>query len=73
MQFGKIRDLTVEQATEVRQMRCDDGFTWRMVACECFDRWGGDWYPPSNQGIGQDICQAAAACFGENPNAAPWN
>lgn len=64
-------DMTIAQATFVRQLRCDQGYTWRAVAEACALEWGGDW--GSNQLAGMALCARAALLFNEDPGAEPWN
>ncbi len=66
-------EMTADCAAYVRRLRCDEGRSWRGVARACYEAWGGDWYPSSNQLIGMEFCQRAAGHFGEDPRIAPWN
>ena len=68
---GEFEGLTLEQARFVRQLRVDDGYTWRAVAATCALEWGGGW--GSNQLAGMAICERAAALFGECALEKPWN
>jgi len=72
------KGLTQEQADFIRNLRVEVGCTWRAVAAHCHAQKGfvealGDWAPPSNQLMGIELCKTAAAMFGEDPNADPWN
>ncbi len=69
--------LTPEKAALVRKWRLDHGYTWRDVATEAYDRFGGsaweDWRPPSNQLVGRALCKEAAKHFGQDYTEAPWS
>lgn len=69
----EFSQLSERQAHLVRALRVDQGCSWRMVAEECYEAWGGSWAPPSNQIVGMILCEAAAPKFGEDANAEPWN
>lgn len=63
------------RATHIRSLRVDQSYSWRVVAAECHEQWGDDaaWDAPSNVLAGMELCDAAAAFFGEHFLAPPWN
>jgi len=62
--FDKLfENMTKEQAIFVRELRVDEGYSWRAVASACNKEWGGDW--GSNQLAGMAICEKAATFFDE--------
>ena len=63
--------MTPERARFIRRLRVNDELTWRGVAAACSEAWTTDW--ESNQGVGMFLCDAAAECLDEDPNAEPWN
>lgn len=67
--------MTPDRARRVRELRVDQGYSWRAVAAQCFEEWGEDaqWTPPSNQLAGIALCQHAAAAYGEHEREPPWN
>jgi len=68
-----MANMTPDQAAFVRRLRVDEGYSWRAVAETCHVEWAGSWEPPSNQIMGMVLCERAAAGFGEEPDAPPWN
>jgi hypothetical protein len=40
---ARFSGMTRAQAIYVRQLRCDQGYTWRAVAEACALEWSGDW------------------------------
>lgn len=62
-----------KQATFVRELRVEKIYSWRSVAQACYDAWGGDWQPPSNQLVGMAFCETAARKFSEDYMVEPWN
>ena len=70
-----MKKLTLKQAKDIRRMRVDDGYSWRAIAHECYDKGylGGDWYPKSNQLMGMSLCEMASKFFNENYMEEPWN
>ena len=72
MRWPDLDAMTIEQAQDVRSLRCEgNGATWRYIAHHCAEKWGGGW--DSNQIAGMEICGAAARLLGEDPNEPPWN
>ena len=75
MEISKIMDRAL--AVRVRQLRVDEGCSWRRVAeimyAETHARSETVWQPPSNQLAGMAFCRLAAQELGEDPNAEPWN
>jgi hypothetical protein len=79
--FGELcrRILTPERMAIVRQLRVDEGRSWRSVAAQCYERWGEEtadetWdRVPSNQLMGVALCEASAAHFDEDYMKPPWN
>lgn len=70
--FQKVMEnMTKEQADYVRQLRVDEGYSWRAVASACNEAWNGDW--DSNQIAGMAICEKAASFFDEDYFEKPWN
>jgi hypothetical protein len=73
-QMGK---MTLRQAKEIRKIRVDKGYSWRMVARTCHDRgyWKtlGKWEPTSNQLMGMALCERAAKFFNEEYMDKTWN
>lgn len=69
------KNMTREQAEFVRKLRCEDDYSWRMIAAVCFDeKWDMEpWEPPSNQLAGMALCEVAAEFFGEHYREGPWN
>lgn len=68
--------MTPERCAFVRQLRVDQGYSWRSVAAECHRAWSIDlawWWPTSNQLIGMDLCEVAAQHSGEKFMEDPWN
>lgn len=69
--------VTRERAEEIRRLRVDEEYTWRMIAEACYKAWQltpDHWSPPSNQIAGMALCQAAAEFFlGEHYMREPWN
>lgn len=68
--------MTTEQASLVRQLRVDQELTWRGVAEDFYDAHPNELYGldlRGNQGVGMDLCEAAATILGEDPESAPWN
>lgn len=68
--------ITREQAWAVREMRVDDGLTWRGVSDSFSGRFGEALYEialAGNQIVGMLLCRAAAVELGEDPDADPWN
>ena len=65
--------MNPERATEIRKMRVDDGYSWRAVAQECYDKKYGEWQPSSNQLMGMALCEEAAKHFSEDYMKTPWN
>lgn len=65
--------MTVENAYAVRDSRVAKGRTWRGVAEDMYQRFGGIWTPPTNQLAGMALCEIAAAVLGENHREEPWN
>ena len=87
MNFPWIRDVvTLERAKVIKGMRSgseeyplnehEDGFTWREIAYECYEKWHDD-YPQwdlglrGNQLLGMDLCEAAGEMF-EDPKWTNW-
>jgi len=68
-----VRRMTQEQATVIRKLRVDEGYSWRAIARACYDLGWGEWEPPSNQIVGMAICERAAKFFDENYLEPPWN
>lgn len=69
----QITELPKEKAEFVKNLRCVLGYTWRAVARACYEEWGGNWFPPSNQLMGMTLCERAAEALGEDPYTDPWN
>lgn len=65
--------MTPERAAFVRQLRVDNDYTWRAVARDCRERFGGTWLPLSNQLAGMALCEVAAEYFGEHYKDKKWN
>lgn len=68
--------MTTDRAARIRQLRVDEGCTWRAVAEQSFEDWGEDatWQPSSNQLVGMALCKTAAAIFGEDYyDEGTWN
>lgn len=65
--------MTPELAAKIRELRVDEGYSWRAVAQSIYDLTGGGWSPPSNQLMGMALCEHAAAHFGEHYRSEPWN
>jgi len=64
--------LNKYEAEFVKHLRCGPiMYSWRAIAAECANAWGGTW--GENQIAGKDLCEAAAKYFGEDPNSEPWN
>jgi hypothetical protein len=64
--------MTKERAEFVRKIRVDsEDYTWRGVARECNDEWGGNW--GDNQIMGMALCEEAAKYFDEDYLKEPWN
>jgi len=66
--------MTRDRAERVRQLRCDDNWSYRKLAGICYMEWGrdADWYPETNQLAGVALCEAAAELLGENFQQYPW-
>jgi hypothetical protein len=66
--------MTRERAERVRQLRCDDGWSYRRLAGITYLEWGrdGTWYPETNQLAGVALCEAAAELLGEDFQQYPW-
>lgn len=60
--------MTREQAEAVRAKRLE-GCTYRRIAEDCHREWGGDWKPPSNQLVGEELVREAAELLGEDHHA----
>ena len=70
----KVLDaMTSERAVFVRRLRVDEGLSWRAIARQCHEAWGGGWEPPEAQMMGMEICEKAAKMFGEDYFEPPWN
>lgn len=65
--------MTPERAKEVRELRCEKHHSWRALAGECYDRWGGSWEPRTNQIMGIELCAVAAEMLNEDAHELPWN
>lgn len=65
--------MTSERAAFVRELRCQQRYSWRAVAQRCHEEWQGSWEPPSNQLMGMALCEAAAEQLGEDASRRPWN
>lgn len=71
---GPFDKMTLEQAKEIRTLRCVDGYTWRSVARVVHNLgWFGEFTPPGNQIHGAALCEKAASLLGENGREWPWN
>lgn len=58
--------MTPKRAALVRNLRIHKGYSWRMVAQECFDAFGdATWNPPSNQLAGMQLCRIAGEVLNE--------
>lgn len=58
-------EMTPERAAKVRQLRVDQGYSWRGVARAMHDEWPA-WQPPSSQIAGMALCQVAAEAEGKD-------
>jgi hypothetical protein len=70
--------MTPELARRVRELRVDGGYTWRGLSDEIFKHPEGavltDWIEmKGDQPLGIVLCEAAAACLGEDVHEEPWN
>lgn len=65
--------MTPERAKEVRALRCEQRHSWRALAGECYDRWGGSWQPRTNQIMGIELCVVGASMLNEDEHELPWN
>lgn len=70
--------VTPALAARIRQLRCEEGYTWRAIALDVYhelDTKGEvpNWSPPSNQLAGMALCKIAADLLGEDANKDPWN
>jgi len=65
--------MTPDRAAFVRQLRVENSYTWRAVARDCRERFGGTWLPLSNQLAGMALCEVAAEFFGEHHADEKWN
>lgn len=66
--------MTRERAARVRQLRCDEGWSYRHIAGVTHLEWGPDanWQPITNQIAGVALCELAAQLLGENYQQYPW-
>ena len=66
--------MTRERALRVRQLRVDEGWSYRLIAGTLHLEWGSDanWQPITNQLAGVALCEAAAELLGEDVQAWPW-
>ncbi len=72
-EFVKIIDDV--KAAFVKEIRCNQGYSWRAVAEKCYEEWNGDpqwWYPASNQLAGMAICEISQKLLGEEESYG-WN
>ena len=67
----QMTSMTPEQASFVRRLRVDEGYTWRAVADACALAWHGEW--DSHQLAGMAICERAATFTAEHYMRPPWN
>lgn len=68
-----LRNANDPRCWFVKYLRVSEECTWRRVAEQCHDLWGGQWEPPSNQLMGMALCERAAFLLDEDPGAEPWN
>lgn len=81
-----LTSLSSDQIALVRRLRVEEGCSYRAVAEACFEAWDAEahrrvWFGddrdggagPSNQGIGMEICHAAAKRLGEDWTQPPWH
>lgn len=72
------QNMTREQAEHIRNLRVNEGYSWRAVARICHSL---EWWPkseywdrvPSAQPMGMALCKVAAGFFGEDYMIEPWN
>jgi hypothetical protein len=66
--------MNEQRAQRIRQMRCEDGWSYRSIAGLSYLEWGPDgmWTPLNNQLAGIALCEAAAEQLGEDVEAWPW-
>ncbi len=57
--------MTEEQALIIKHLRCNKGYSWRMISKSIDDY--------EDQIHGRDLCNEAARLLGEDPNEVPWN
>ena len=72
------KNMTMEQASIIRGLRVDEGYSWRAIAHVCHDlmRWGPNEYwdrVPSAQPMGMALCEVAADLLDEDGRQPPWN
>lgn len=73
--FDSVAEKIIDEgrARRIRELKVEKGYSWRALASACYDEWGGDWSPKSNQIMGMAACRVAARFFGEDYMKAPWN
>lgn len=66
--------MTRERALRVRQLRVDEGWSYRHIAGALYLEWGVDanWEPITNQLAGVALCEAASSLLGEDVHTYPW-
>jgi len=66
--------MTQDRARRVRELRCDFGWSYRVIAGATYLEWGGDagWEPTTNQVAGVVLCLTAAELLGEDARRYPW-
>ena len=66
--------MTQERARRVRELRCDLGWSYRVIAGTTYLEWGADadWEPTTNQVAGVVLCLTAGELLGEDARRYPW-
>ena len=57
--------INVESAKWIRNMRVDEGYSFRAIAEACSKKWVKDW--GSNQFYGEDLCALAIEVLNDKP------
>ncbi len=74
-EFRKYFKVDRPSAHLVKQLRCDEEYSWRAIARWASFAWGVPWNVPwgGNQIAGMVICEKAAKALGEDFMKEPWN
>ena len=57
----------------IKYLRVQRGYTWRMIAYKCAEKWPDRGLYAHDQMEGRDLCNQAADVLGEDASIEPWN